>query len=170
MSRLKGTQTTGKFFKIGSIVLALLFLPGQAWAESFCANPEEETALKVAALQEELMVAALSCSETRSYNRFVLAYRGELQRSDAVLKTYFLRRDPESGETAYNAYKTKLANDASLRSLHDLDGYCVDARTAFDDALARRDQPLGSLVSDRQSVVSVSDEECTDGRRYARGR
>lgn len=116
------------------------------------------------------MVAALSCSETRSYNRFVLSYRGELQRSDAVLRTYFTRRNSRSGETAYNAYKTKLANDASLRSLHDLDGYCMDARGAFDDALTNRNLPLASLVSDHPAIVSVSDVECTDSGRFARRR
>lgn len=159
-----------RIFKIGTLALALLSLTGQAWAEGFCANPEERTALKVAALQQELMVAALSCSETRSYNRFVLAYRGDLQRSDAALQTYFLRRDPQRGMADYNAYKTRLANDASLRSLHDIDGYCMDARAAFDTALARRDRPLASLVSEQPAIVSVSDTECTDGTRFARRR
>lgn len=155
-------------FRTGTAALAFLSMTEQALAGGFCANPLESTALKIAALQQELMVAALSCKETESYNRFVIAYREDLQRSDAVLEAYFMRGNPHGGTAAYNAYKTRLANDASLRSLHGIDAYCTDAHAVFDTALARHDRPLAGLVSDQPAVVAVSGTGCADGDRFAR--
>lgn len=154
-------------FRTGAAGLAFLFLTGQTWAGGYCANPEESTALKIAALQQQLMVAALSCNETALYNRFVIAYRANLQRSDAVLQGYFQRGDPHGGMAAYHAYKTKLANTASLRSLHDIVSYCADAHAVFDTALARYDRPLAALVSDQPAVIAAGDTECTSGKQVA---
>ena len=159
--------TARKRFKIGASALAFLFLTGQAWAGGYCASPEESAALKIAALQQQLMVAALSCSETGSYNRFVIAYRTDLQRSDAVLQGYFLHSDPHGGVAAYHAYKTRLANKASLRSLHDIVSYCADARAVFNAALARYGQPLAALVSGQPAAIAIRDTECTNSRRVA---
>ncbi len=66
------------------------------------------------------MVAAFTLSRRRSrYNNgFVLAHQPELIDSDdAPLKAYFVHRDARSGEAAYHAYKTELANTSSLRSV-----------------------------------------------------
>lgn len=156
-------------FITGAAALAFFFLTGQAWAGGYCASPEEKAALKIAALQQQLMVAALSCSETGFYNRFVIAYRTDLQRSDTVLQGYFLHSDPHGGIAAYHAYKTKLANTASLRSLRDIETYCTDAHAVFDTALARYDQPLTALVSDQPAAIAVRDTECTNSRRVAGG-
>ena len=49
-------------------------------------------------VQQELMVAGLTCHASDAYNRFVLAYRPELQKSDADLKSYFMRRGGAHGE------------------------------------------------------------------------
>jgi hypothetical protein len=106
-----------------------------AQAKGVCPQRRETVALKAAEVQQALMVAALSCRQTHAYNRFVLAYRAELQHSDAVLRRYFEHRYGHRGMRAYHAYKTKLANAASLRSLRDIRHYCAEARRTFRDAL-----------------------------------
>ncbi|MEI9997247.1 MAG: hypothetical protein WDM91_21805 [Rhizomicrobium sp.] len=98
-----------------------------AWAGG-CASAIDTAALKVAALQQELMVAAFSCHDVRRYNDFVLAHQPELIRSDAVLKSFFVHR---TSEAAYHTYKTELANGASLRSIRDADAFCGQAEDAF---------------------------------------
>jgi len=108
-------------------VFAMQLLPGGAWAGT-CANQTDASALRLAALQQELMVAAFTCRDVSRYNNFVLAHQPELVASDGVLKAYFVKR---SGEAAYHTYKTELANSASLRSLHD-DGFCAHAEHEFD--------------------------------------
>jgi len=58
---------------------------------SGCARPADMNALRTAAMQQRLMVAALSCGESQSYNQFVRSYQPELQASDKNLQAYFRR-------------------------------------------------------------------------------
>jgi hypothetical protein len=102
-------------------------LPGAALAGG-CATQSDASALRVAALQQELMVAAFTCRDVSRYNNFVRAHQPELIASDDALKAFFVKR---SGEAAYHTYKTELANSASLRSLRD-DGFCGRAERTFD--------------------------------------
>ena len=109
-----------------------------------CASRSDIDALRTAAMQQELMVAALSCHEIARYNRFVLAHQPELIASDGRLKAFFVSRDAHGGEAQYHAYKTELANASSLRSIREVDTFCAAAETEFD---AANDAPsLSSLV------------------------
>ncbi len=93
-----------------------------------CAGPRQVAALKIAVLQQRLMVAGLACGAGDSYNRFVLAHRAELQRSDDDLKAYFIAN---GGEAGYDAYKTKLANLAAHGPATDQTAFCATARQDF---------------------------------------
>jgi hypothetical protein len=89
------------------------------------------------------MVAALQCHETSAYNHFVIAYRPELQDSDAALKAFFVRRGGEHGEAGYDTFKTKAANLSALEQARDARAFCTDAHALFQAALANR----GTLMS-----------------------
>ena len=86
-------------------------------------------------MQQRLMVAALSCGETQSYNNFVRAYQKELQASDRALQNYFRRVNGKTGTADYHAYKTRLANSSSMAVINDMTGYCASAKASFDQAL-----------------------------------
>ena len=133
--------------------LTLLGLTGQAFAGS-CANREDRMAMRVAALQQELMVAALTCHETPLYNAFVISYRGELQASDDALKSYFQHT---AGISEYHAFKTRLANQDSMRSIHD-GNYCYEAGAAFE--AARDARSLWSLVAHTPVMMDSSYASC----------
>ena len=115
--------------RTGAAALALCAMVGQSWAAGVCTPAKDAMALKTAALQQELMVAALYCNDVGLYNRFVVSYQHELQDSDAALLNYF--QHGHGGSTAYHAYKTALANDFSLNGLHGMQAYCSAANTAF---------------------------------------
>jgi len=146
------------------VALATLAMTGQTLAADMCAQPEEAMALKTAAVQQELMVAALTCGDTGAYNSFVLSHRRELQRSDAALQSYFQRT--RSGDEGYNAYKTALANNSSLASLHGQRAFCAQAEAAFYDAYNMRSleifvaaQPRGEearypVCEDRSDMIA----------------
>lgn len=139
MTKTKKTLTTA---------IAALTLAGtsaQALAGSYCPRPRETIALRTAAIQQQLMVGALVCQQTHAYNRFVISYRSELQRSDAELRHYFTRT--HGGMSAYHAYKTRLANTASLRSTRNGERYCAETRMMFDTALEYGREPLARLVA-----------------------
>ena len=72
------------------------------------------TAIKAAAVQQRLMVAALSCDAAQLYNRFVTSYQRELQASDRALQNFFRRLNGKTGTEDYHAFKTRLANASSM--------------------------------------------------------
>lgn len=138
--------------------LAVLLTAGNAWAGASCVPPQDFAALKTAALQQYLMVAALTCHAAPAYNGFVLSHQAELRNSDRLLLRFFMRRDARTGDADYNAYKTWLANTVSLKSLHD-GQFCQGADTAF-AATADRATPLGTLVADQPLPIDVGDVSC----------
>jgi hypothetical protein len=131
---------------------------GNAFANEGCIRHEEMTAVKAAAVQQQLMVAALSCRATSLYNRFVLSYRPELQASDEALKAFFQRRT--GGEAEYNAFKTRLANASSLSSIGHGRAYCADAYAAFDSAFSYDRRSLEEFVSAQPISLDLSYSEC----------
>ena len=142
-----------------SIRAAALFFTcmiGTAWAQNACVRPQDMAALQTATVQQRFMVAALTCDAADLYNSFVKAYRGDLQKSDAALRAYFVRRDERSGVANYNAYKTKLANVYSSRSAGNLRSYCRNATASLQAALKDK-KSLADLVS----TQPISDDSYT---------
>jgi hypothetical protein len=105
---------------------------------SGCARPADLNALRTAAMQQRLMVAALSCGETQSYNQFVRSYQTELQNSDKNLQAYFRRVNGKTGTADYHAYKTRLANSSSMAVINDNVSYCANAKASFEQALGSK--------------------------------
>ena len=120
-----------------------------------CATPLEMKVLQSAALQQQLMVAALTCHKSADYNQFVTSFRGQLIKSDNELKKFFAGRP--RGED-YNAYKTRVANSASLRSLHDAQ-FCDSAQKVFDLALGRSEEHRG-LAPEPPQLIDTGYEGC----------
>ena len=125
-------------------------------AAAECVTASDRAALRTAAMQQELMVAALKCHGVNEYNRFVLSHQPELINSDRALEAFFQRGDKARGTATYNKYKTELANDASLRSSQDPDGFCNSAAHAFDIAL----QPLS--LSEIVTNIDLGSERVTE--------
>ena len=134
--------------RLSASVLAMVAMTGTSFAAELCARPDEAMALKTAAVQQELMVAALTCGDAGAYNRFVLSHRGELQDSDAALKGYFQRASERRGEDEYNSYKTALANGFSLASLRGQSAFCRAAEAEFEDSTESRS--LASFVAEQR--------------------
>src|SRR5262245_32831261 len=128
-----------KIVKTSAAALMLTCMASNLWAAaavaSGCARPADMTALRTAAMQQRLMVAALSCGESQNYNAFVRAYQKDLQASDKALQNYFRRVNAKSGTADYHAHKTKLANASSMAVINDMTGYCSSAKASFDQAL-----------------------------------
>jgi hypothetical protein len=143
--RIKGIRT-------GVIGLALSSIVANATAAEVCASAQDLTAMQVAAVQQKLMVAALSCNDSALYNDFVAAYQPDLVASDQALQAFFLRLNAETGAADYDTFKTKLANTYSLRSGGNVRLYCGTARTTFKTALAANRPSLKSFVLSQPMV------------------
>ncbi len=143
--------------KAGALALAGIFVAGPVMAASSskCAKANEVTAIQVAAIQQELMVAALTCDQVANFNAFQTGFSKELRASDAVLEKMFKRVfGGRAGEDQYHAFKTRLANNSSSRSIHDNPGYCHEAADAFSAALTSARPTLAVFASS----VTVHDD------------
>ena len=96
-------------------------------------NPREQAALDVRYLQTELMVAALSCGRPefhQHYNLFVAKFGNSLKQNSTHLKSYFTRQYGNQGTTQMDRFVTRLANEASLRSMQQA-SFCHDSIALF---------------------------------------
>lgn len=153
------------FSRSCATAVSLCLIAGSAAAGGICARPQEITALRAAAMRQQLMVAALTCREAPSFNRFITSYQDAYLESDHTLLAFFERSG--RGDDGYNAYKTRLANDASLTSLHN-PAFCREAARVFRIALAGN-PPLSSLVADDGPLLHTGYRGCSlqDGMEYA---
>jgi hypothetical protein len=137
--------------RIGAGVIAVAALTAGSAAmagSSRCARPDEVTAIQTAAIQQQLMVAALYCHEVTRFNEFQTGYSRELRTSDGALLRMFQRLyGPRQGQSEYHSFKTRLANNSSIRSIHDNPEYCHEASQVFAAALGQDRPTLAGFVS-----------------------
>ena len=154
-----------KLVRTGAAALMLTCMAGNVWAAAetaanSCASKRDMTALKAAAVQQKLMVAALSCNAIQVYNDFVRAYQKELQASDRALQNFFRRLNGATGTADYHAFKTRLANSSSMQSIGDMPSYCAGAKETFDTALNGDKKNLEVFVSAQTTSVDNAYEPC----------
>jgi len=118
------------------------------------------TAVKAAAIQQRLMVAALSCDAAQLYNKFVSTYQKDLQASDRALQNFFRRMNGKSGTEDYHAFKTRLANASSMQSIGDITAYCSSAKAIFDTALNADKPVLTAFVANQETSVDNQLSPC----------
>jgi hypothetical protein len=130
-----------------------------------CAKPDDITAMQAAAVQQQLMVASLSCQDydvgVPNYNSFVIAYQPELFAADKALLRFFKRMNARTGEADYHSFKTHLANMSSQLSIHDLRTYCNNAKAAYALALGPSRSTLAAFVATQPIVESSTYATCT---------
>lgn len=133
--------------KILAGVLAGTLFSTQAYAAHACAGAGDELAMKTSAMQQALMVAALSCNAIPRYNDFVVSHRSDLQRADHALLLFFERENGARGESDYHAFKTKAANVSSLESARNNGPYCANAERLFEAAESGYGADLATFVA-----------------------
>ena len=143
-----------KILGYGGLVLMFTFTGGEALAAavpSRCAGSDDVYALRAAAVQQRLMVAALTCHATDRYNQFVISYRKDLQASDLALQKFFRRLNGQTGTADYHSFKTRLANASSMDSIRDT-SYCANAEATFTAALEARNKSLRIFLADKPAA------------------
>lgn len=145
----------GRTIAVGALLLTSCLVSGAADARrARCAAPEELAAVQTAAVQQELMVAALTCNEVSRFNAFQTGFGPELRTADATLLRLFRRLyGGRRGEAAYHAFKTKLANDSEMRSIHNNPAYCQEAGAMLATALTGERPRLTAFVRNLSVTV-----------------
>jgi len=151
-----------KILGYGGLVLMFTFTGGEALAAtgpSRCVGSDDVYALRAAAVQQRLMVAALTCHATDRYNQFVISYRKDLQASDLALQKFFRRLNGQTGTADYHSFKTRLANASSMDSIRDT-SYCANAEATFTAALAVRNASLRTFLADKPAADENAYSSC----------
>jgi hypothetical protein len=154
----------GRSSKAGAAVFALglcAATPGLAahgTSARHCAKQSEVVAIAASAVQQQLMVAALTCSMIDSFNHFQTSFATELRASDRTLLNMFRRLYGGHGDAEYHAFKTRLANNSEMRSIHGNQDFCSAAKSVFAAAFA----PLKPTLGDFVSGVPVQDASPVD--------
>lgn len=139
---------------------SLLVSMASAAEAASCAKTSEAAALRTRMLQTELMVAALSCNQKDEYNAFVVQYRPELKQNGTTLQSYFRRSYGRRGTDELNRFTTKLANEASKRSLGDVRSFCADAAQTFSALKSLPTVRFATFVAERPTADSHGMEVC----------
>jgi hypothetical protein len=133
---------------MAAFTLGLLATSALATPPAKCAKPDEVSAIQAAAIQQQLMVAALTCNEITNFNAFQTSFGPELRTSDSKLEHMFKRLfGGGRGEAEYHAFKTRLANNSSISSIHDNQTYCHAASMVFAAALTAQKPALTDFVA-----------------------
>jgi len=140
--------------------LTLSLTAGTGWSAEICARVPDLVALQVSALQQQLMVAALTCNDVSLYNSFVTTYQKDLVESDQALQAFFDRFGNTEGKPAYHSFKTKMANVYSARSATDKNRFCASAHASFGAALKAEKMGLASFAMSQLSTVNEPYTNC----------
>jgi hypothetical protein len=141
----KGSRSILKASVLAVVMTAAAVAPTAA-DTSNCLRVTEVEPLKVRLFQTELMVAALTCKRRTDYNQVIAQFGDELASRGRSLKVIFKRLYGTDAEPALNRFVTRLANEASLRSLHTAD-YCSGASALFSKTLQLQPHMLAGFVA-----------------------
>ena len=132
----------------------------------WCAHHTEVTAFSVAALQSNLMVAALSCRADDKYNAFITRYRPALLQQAKTAETYFSRNDKRRWQQTRDEYVSQLANAQSQRAMVLGSQFCERTLGEFDEvmALGKPEELPGFADTKTQSIPqALKFSECPAG-------
>ena len=152
-----------RILKTAVTALMLASMAGEVAAatanSASCANSEDMLAVRAAAVQQRLMVAAFSCHAIERYNKFVITYQKDLEASDRALQNFFRRLNGRTGVADYHSFKTRLANNSSIESIR-YTSYCADAQTTFNAAFANTKKSLPVFLAGQTTAVDDAFSPC----------
>ncbi|MSP30378.1 MAG: hypothetical protein EXR09_08020 [Acetobacteraceae bacterium] len=121
----------------GLMILVMIVQP--AVAATRCAMPAEQSMFEIAALKSELMILAIACQRSDSYNSFVKRYRPVLLDLDKNLNAYFKRTRGARWQKAADDFTTDLVNMRSSAASHIGSDHCPRNVTLFSEVMALSD-------------------------------
>ena len=144
--------------------LALAGMTGSSAYAATCSPTMDRMPFQFRALQSTLMVAALTCDVRNQYNDFVVKFQASLARNGRALDGQFRRLYGAASERHLNRFITELANDASIVSIKNRDGFCDDARKTLQHLAQIGVEEVESFARERFEHARVEEKVCTAQR------
>lgn len=118
-----------------------------------CATESEKIGLGTRVVLSDMMVAALSCRQSEPYNALMEKFKAHFQQAGDNMKDYFRRNHGSAYNYHMNNFVTKLANEASERSVQ-------GSKREFCNKMRRTFSKIQSLNAE-EFVKFVSEDEYT---------
>jgi hypothetical protein len=147
----------------GLVAASLAVTP--ALASAACFTDTEWRAVHVRVLQIDLQVAALECTNVAGhsyndeYNTFIARMSDRLIAETKPFKAHFQRVFGRGAEREIDIFVTKVANDASGRSMLDM-SFCANSASLFQTALAIEKPELEQAALDHVTDHDAIGELC----------
>jgi hypothetical protein len=142
------------------IVLAMSLNPGVARADTACHHNSGEKAIYMRSLQTDLMVSALTCSDSEQYNDFIHKFQPVLARNAKELQVFY-NHQGSGGAEQLNMFVTHLANDESQRSLQmGSVNYCANAALLFQQVLTLQPEQLEDFAAAQPIIPDAPVHAC----------
>ncbi len=159
--RSSGAHRAAQTFFTAFLLIFLTVSPSLA---VICKSPAEMAAMQMKLLQNDLMIAALSCRAQARYNEFATKFKPDLVRSGKTLTNMFVRDHDGMGRVELDRFITYLANDGSARARRIGPGYCGVASVFFDKAMSLSSAELAEFSAWRsQFIVATLPATCFGG-------
>jgi len=146
---------------VGAVVIGL----APAMSGAACFTETEWRAAHVRILQTELQVAALECANVAGasyndeYGNFIARFQDRLKTNATVLKSHFQRVYGGDWGRQLDIFVTKVANEASDRSMQDMK-FCANSAGLFQTALAIEKPQFEQAAIDHVTDHGEVGEEC----------
>jgi len=146
---------------VGAAVIGL----SPVLASAACFTETEWRAAHGRILQSDLTVAGLECanvtgaSHNDEYAAWVAQFQDRIKANGTILKAHFQRVYGGDWNRQLDIFVTKLANNASDRSMQDMK-FCADAGTLFHQAMAVEKAQFEQVAVDRVTDHSEIGDEC----------
>lgn len=134
-------------------------------ASAACFTESEWRAAHVRVLQTELQVAALECVNVQGanyndqYTVFIQRFQDRLKANANLLKSHFQRVYGKDSGRELDIFVTKVANDASSRSMQDMK-FCANSAELFKAALAIDKPQFEQAAMEHVTDHSEVGDEC----------
>lgn len=130
-------------------------------ATAQCVRSGEYPAFDITALQNKLMVTALTCDARDKYDAFVMKYRPELVSQEKALSSYFSRAPGRRARQQHDDYMTQLSNSQSSTGLRQGSLYCRYNLGVFDEVMALRSSAeLTDYAAGKSVAQPIQMSEC----------
>ncbi len=135
--------------KAAAVGLGLTVALGAPAGAAPCVSKDEQSAILVRLLSNEMMVGYLTCrgyGYNELYSAFVQKHSKQLVADTQVMRRYYRRLYGDSGTHYFDKYVSAIANEASLRSMN-LPDYCTAVGDVFKTALRTEHRDLPAYAA-----------------------
>jgi hypothetical protein len=145
---------------LSSVAALSLFAAQQAHAQLDCLQPQERSAVEVAALRSELMVLATGCGQDERYNAFIHKYQSDLVGNEKAIGDVFKRMYGKRGQQEHDRFTTDLANGESSAGMHLGTDFCSRNGMLFAEVMALQSATQLAAYAAGKDLVPTSIDVC----------